>query len=88
MQWAWYVEDGIKDLITDNVVLVDGDVELGKGVALVWTPGHTDGNHSLCINTPDGVWVSSRTGSPRTAGTRIRRRSPASARPRSSSAAR
>ena len=39
MQWAWYVEDGIKDLITDNVVLVDGDVELGKGVALVWTPG-------------------------------------------------
>ena len=47
MQWAWYVEDGIKDVIADNVVLVDGDVELGKGVALVWTPGHTDGNHSL-----------------------------------------
>lgn len=62
MQWAWYVEDGIKDLITDNVVLVDGDVELGKGVALVWTPGHTDGNHSLCVNTPDGVWVSSENG--------------------------
>ena len=62
MQWAWYVDDGIKDLITDNVVLVDGDVELGKGVALVWTPGHTDGNHSLCVNTPDGVWVSSENG--------------------------
>jgi hypothetical protein len=62
MQWAWYVEDGIKDLITDNVVLVDGDVELGKGVALISTPGHTDGNHSLCINTPDGVWVSSENG--------------------------
>ena len=62
MQWAWYVEDGIKDLITDNVVLVEGDVELGRGVALVWTPGHTDGNHSLCINTPDGVWVSSENG--------------------------
>jgi hypothetical protein len=62
MQWAWYVEEGIKDLITDNVVLVDGDVELGKGVALVWTPGHTDGNHSLCINTEDGVWVSSENG--------------------------
>jgi hypothetical protein len=62
MQWAWYVEDGIKDLITDNVVLIDGDVELGEGVALVWTPGHTDGNHSLCINTPDGVWVSSENG--------------------------
>ncbi len=62
MQWAWYVEDGTKDLITDNVVLIDGDVELGKGTALVWTPGHTDGNHSLCINTDDGVWVSSENG--------------------------
>ncbi|MGH2924768.1 MAG: hypothetical protein ACRDK1_02220 [Solirubrobacterales bacterium] len=62
MQWAWYVEEGIKDLITDDVVLIDGDVELGKGVALVWTPGHTDGNHSLCINTDDGVWVSSENG--------------------------
>src|SRR5919109_605210 len=62
MQWAWYVADGVKDLITDNVVLVDGDVELGRGVGLVWTPGHTDGNHSLCINTDDGVWVSSENG--------------------------
>src|SRR5919108_85683 len=45
-----------------NVVLIDGDVELGKGVALVWTPGHTDGNHSLVINTEEGVWVSSENG--------------------------
>ena len=62
MQWAWYVADGIKDLRTENVVLIDGDVELGKGCALVWTPGHTDGNHSLCINTTEGVWVSSENG--------------------------
>jgi hypothetical protein len=62
MQWAWYVGDGVKDVPSDNVVLVDGDVELGKGCALVWTPGHTDGNHSLCINTPEGVWVSSENG--------------------------
>jgi hypothetical protein len=62
MQWAWYVKDGIKGVNEDNVVLLEGDVELGKGVALVWTPGHTDGNHSLCINTDDGVWVSSENG--------------------------
>ena len=62
MQWAWYVADGVKDVPLDNVVLVDGDVELGKGVALVWTPGHTDGNHSLCVNTAEGVWVSSENG--------------------------
>jgi hypothetical protein len=62
MQWAWYVEDGIKDVPEENIVLLDGDVELGKGLALVWTPGHTDGNHSLCVNTPEGVWVSSENG--------------------------
>jgi len=62
MQWAWYVPGGMDDVIEDNLVLIDGDVELGIGVALVWTPGHTDGNQSLCINTPDGVWVSSENG--------------------------
>jgi hypothetical protein len=62
MQWAWYVEDGIAGVDEDKVVLLDGDVELGRGAALVWTPGHTDGNHSLCVNTEDGVWVSSENG--------------------------
>jgi hypothetical protein len=62
MQWAWYVPGGMDDVIDDNLVLVDGDVELGVGVALLWTPGHTDGNQSLVINTPDGIWVSSENG--------------------------
>jgi hypothetical protein len=62
MQWAWYVPGGMDSVIDDNLVLVDGDVELGAGVALAWTPGHTDGNHSLVLNTPDGVWVSSENG--------------------------
>lgn len=62
MQWAWYVKQGIDGVPTENVVLIDGDVELGEGMALMWTPGHTDGNHSICINTPDGVWVSSENG--------------------------
>jgi hypothetical protein len=62
MQWAWYVPGGMDDVIEDNLVLLDGDVELGKGVALVLTPGHTDGNQSLVVNTDDGVWVSSENG--------------------------
>jgi len=62
MQWAWYVPGGMDDVIEDKLVLLDGDVELGVGVALVWTPGHTDGNQSLCLNTPDGVWLSSENG--------------------------
>jgi hypothetical protein len=41
---------------------VDGGIEPGAGVALIWTPGHTDGNHSLCVNRPDGVWVGSENG--------------------------
>ncbi len=31
MQWAWYVGDGVKDVPTENVILLDGDVELGQG---------------------------------------------------------
>jgi hypothetical protein len=61
-QWAWYVPGGMDDVVDDGLVLVDGDVELGVGVALLWTPGHTDGNQSLAINTPEGVWVSSENG--------------------------
>jgi hypothetical protein len=62
MQWAWYVPGGMDSVIEDNLVLLDGDVELGRGVALALTPGHTDGNHSLVLNTEDGVWVSSENG--------------------------
>lgn len=62
MQWAWYVEDGLDGVAPDRFVTFDTDIELGPGIALLWTPGHTDGNHSLVINTPDGVWVSSENG--------------------------
>ncbi len=62
MQWAWYVEDGLGGVDMDKFIEFDGDIELGPGVTLLWTPGHTDGNHSLVINTPDGVWVSSENG--------------------------
>lgn len=62
MQWAWYVHDGLAGVDPDKFVCFDGDIELGPGIALMWTPGHTDGNHSLVINTPDGVWVSSENG--------------------------
>jgi hypothetical protein len=62
MQWAWYVPGGMEGVIEDNLVLLDGDVELGKGIALVHTHGHTDGNHSLAINTEGGVFVSSENG--------------------------
>lgn len=62
MQWAWYVEEGLDGVDPAAFARFDGDIELGPGIALLWTPGHTDGNHSLVINTPDGVWVSSENG--------------------------
>ena len=62
MQWAWYVEGGLGGVDPDRFVTFDSDIELGPGIALLWTPGHTDGNHSLVVNTPDGVWVSSENG--------------------------
>jgi len=62
MQWAWYVADGLDGVDPSAFVTFDGDIELGVGVTLLWTPGHTDGNHSLVVNTADGVWVSSENG--------------------------
>lgn len=62
MQYAWYVDGGLNGVNRESLSTFQGDVELGVGVSLLWTPGHTDGNHSLCLNTPDGVWISSENG--------------------------
>jgi hypothetical protein len=62
MQWAWYVATDLDAVRLDSVVTLDGDVSVGEGVALVRTPGHTDGNQSLVLRTETGVWVSSENG--------------------------
>ncbi len=62
MQRAWFVADGKKDVRTESVVLTDGDFDLGDGLLLVRTPGHTSGNQTLFFNTPDGVWGCSENG--------------------------
>ncbi len=62
MQWAWYVATDLDDVRLDRVQALDGSVSLGEGVALVATPGHTDGNQTLVLRTDTGVWVSSENG--------------------------
>ena len=62
MQWAWYVPEGMSGARLENMVEIDGSVELGVGVAIIHTPGHTDGNQSLMVNTETGVYVSSENG--------------------------
>lgn len=61
-QAYWYCPNGIDGIPEDKVIFLDSSVMLGEGVALVHTPGHTEGNHSLVVNTPDGLLVSSENG--------------------------
>lgn len=61
-QKDWYCPDGIEGIDRKRVVLLKKSVALGEGVALVATPGHTEGNHSLVVNTDDGLLVSSENG--------------------------
>ena len=61
-QNQWYCPDGIKRVPADKVVLLDRDVFLGEGVALVRTKGHTEGNHSIVASTDGGIHVISENG--------------------------
>jgi glyoxylase-like metal-dependent hydrolase (beta-lactamase superfamily II) len=62
MQRAWFVADGKRNVRTENVLLTNDDLELGDGVLLLRTPGHTSGNQTLFVHTPDGVWGCSENG--------------------------
>jgi hypothetical protein len=53
----WYVPGGVSDLDDDRLVVLDQDLELGPGVALLSSPGLTKGHQSLVLNLPDGIWV-------------------------------
>lgn len=61
-QSEWYCPGGTDGVADDRVIALDGDVALGDSVALVHTPGHTEGNHSLVVRTPEGLFVSSENG--------------------------
>lgn len=40
-----------------NFEFVDGDVEIGDGLKLILTPGHTPGSQTLLVNTSDGTYA-------------------------------
>jgi len=61
-QQEWYCPHGIDGIPEDRVVQLDGDVMLGDAVALVHTPGHTEGNHSIVVRADAGLFVSSENG--------------------------
>jgi hypothetical protein len=62
LQRPWYVADCVRHVPADRIVACEGDVLLGKGVALIRTPGHTVGSWSLLLSTDNGVWSVSENG--------------------------
>jgi hypothetical protein len=50
------------NLREDKLLLTDGDLLVGPGLALLRTPGHTLGNHTLVVNTERGIFTSSENG--------------------------
>ena len=62
VQADWYCPNGIEGVDADKVIKFTGSIQLGQGVALVHTPGHTEGNHSLVARVPDGIRVTSENG--------------------------
>ena len=61
-QRAWFLERGKRGVRRDRVVLTNADLELGDGVWIFRTPGHTAGNQTLFVSTDSGVWGTSENG--------------------------
>jgi glyoxylase-like metal-dependent hydrolase (beta-lactamase superfamily II) len=62
LQARWYVRDGARAVPRERIAVLDGDYQVGRGFAMVRTPGHTEGNHSLVIHTDRGLWTVSENG--------------------------
>jgi hypothetical protein len=61
-QRDWYCPGGIDGVDPARVVLLDGDVMVGRGLALLRTPGHTMGNHSVVTRAGESIFVTSENG--------------------------
>jgi glyoxylase-like metal-dependent hydrolase (beta-lactamase superfamily II) len=62
LQAEWYIPECLAGVPADRIVALDGDYLLGGGLALVRTPGHTWGNHSIVVITDRGAWTISENG--------------------------
>lgn len=61
-QADWYCPSGLAGIADDKIIQFDGSIMLGDGIALIHTPGHTEGNHSIVAHTDEGLWVTSENG--------------------------
>jgi hypothetical protein len=63
LQRPWYVPGGADSVPRDRFVVLDGDYAIGDGgLAIIRTPGHTEGNQTLVIHTATGLWTISENG--------------------------
>lgn len=62
LQAEWYCPRGIEGIAPERVLCFEGSLQLGPGLALIHTPGHTEGNHSLAARVADGIRVTSENG--------------------------
>ena len=61
-QRDWYCPGGIDGVDPAKIVLLEEDVMVGEGLALIKTPGHTVGNHSIVVHSEEGLFVTSENG--------------------------
>ena len=61
-QRDWYCPQGLDGIPDEKVVRLQSSVMVGEGLALIQTPGHTEGNHSIVAHTDDGLFVTSENG--------------------------
>jgi hypothetical protein len=62
LQAEWYIPECLAGVPADRMIALDGDYAIGNGFALVRTPGHTAGNHTLVFVTERGAWTVSENG--------------------------
>jgi len=62
LEKVWYVPGGTDGVPEERVVQLDGDTWLGRGAAILSTPGHTMGNMSLAVASDKEVFVVSENG--------------------------
>ncbi len=62
LQVEWYIPECLEGVPADRIVVLEGDYALGGGFAVVRTPGHTAGNHSIVVVTDRGAWTISENG--------------------------
>lgn len=62
LQVEWYIPECLAGVPADRIVALEGDYAIGGGLALVRTPGHTGGNHSIAVVTDRGAWTISENG--------------------------